>query len=85
MITGKTHQIRAHLASIKHPILGDNKYGDKEWNKTYRMQYDGLEYQQLHAYKITFPESLKCLPQLSGRTFVSPMPKVFEQICEDIL
>lgn len=85
LITGKTHQIRAHLASIKHPILGDNKYGDKEINKTYRMQYKGLEYQQLHAYKISFPKNLECLPQLSGRSFVSPLPKVFEQICEDLV
>lgn len=85
LITGKTHQIRAHLASVKHPILGDDKYGNPEKNRYYRRIYTGLEYQQLHAYQITFPKNMEILPQLSGRSIVSPLPKVFEQICEDIV
>lgn len=35
LITGKTHQIRAHLAGISHPVLGDFKYGDKVFNEKY--------------------------------------------------
>ena len=47
--TGKTHQIRAHLAHIGHPIIGDGKYGINQVNKQL-----GFKYQQLCHYKIEF-------------------------------
>jgi len=46
LVTGKTHQIRAHLASIGHPIIGDMKYGDGK----------GAKRQLLHAYRLTLPD-----------------------------
>ena len=47
--TGKTHQIRAHLAHIGHPIVGDGKYGNNEINKKL-----GYKTQQLCSYSLTF-------------------------------
>lgn len=47
--TGKTHQIRAHLAHIGHPILGDGKYGNNQVNKQF-----GYKTQQLQSYKLKF-------------------------------
>ena len=50
--TGRTHQIRVHLASQGHPIAGDDKYGDFEWNKA--LQKQGLKRMFLHAWRLQF-------------------------------
>ncbi|MBP5415486.1 MAG: RluA family pseudouridine synthase [Lachnospiraceae bacterium] len=62
LITGKSHQIRVHMSSIGHPLLGDNKYGDTDLNIKL-----GLKHQLLHAYKIVFPDDER-LNKLSKRT-----------------
>nr|WP_254067968.1 RluA family pseudouridine synthase [Acidovorax sp. SRB_14] len=50
--TGRTHQIRVHLASSGHPIAGDDKYGDFDLNK--RLQKSGLKRMFLHAWRLQF-------------------------------
>jgi 23S rRNA pseudouridine955/2504/2580 synthase len=52
LITGRTHQIRVHLAHLRHPVLGDDKYGDYELNKSLRKQ--GLKRMFLHAARLEF-------------------------------
>lgn len=65
LLTGRTHQIRAHLASIGHYIIGDNKYGDKQVNRKFKKNT-----QQLIAYKIKFnTESMDILKYLDGKVF----------------
>ncbi|MBR3133159.1 MAG: hypothetical protein IKG42_03705 [Clostridia bacterium] len=49
LITGRTHQIRAHLAYIGHPIIGDGKYGNNQINKKL-----GAKHQKLDSNKLTF-------------------------------
>lgn len=52
LLTGRTHQIRVHLAHLKHPVLGDDKYGDFELNK--RLRREGLKRMFLHAASLEF-------------------------------
>jgi 23S rRNA pseudouridine955/2504/2580 synthase len=52
LLTGRTHQIRVHLAHLKHPVLGDDKYGDFELNK--RLRKEGLKRMFLHAASLEF-------------------------------
>lgn len=54
LITGKSHQIRAHLASAGYPLLGDAKYGDPEANR--HLVKAGLGCQQLHSSELVIPE-----------------------------
>ena len=79
LITGRTHQIRAHLASCNHPIIGDYKYGNKKVNDRYKEKYK-LESQLLHAYRLELPQMEEPFLALSEKQFVAPIPKLFEKI-----
>ncbi len=81
LITGRTHQIRAHLASVNHPIIGDYKYGNRKQNDRYKQKY-GLESQLLHAYRLEMPE-LEDMPKISKQQFVAPVPKLFANIIKE--
>ena len=54
LITGKSHQIRAHLAHLGYPIIGDTKYGNKNTNEYFRKNYK-IKSQMLTAYEVIFP------------------------------
>ncbi|QZY53633.1 RluA family pseudouridine synthase [Crassaminicella profunda] len=83
IITGRTHQIRAHLASIGHPLVGDGKYGDMKINKNFKNQF-GLKHQFLHAYKIYFEQGIGNLGYLKGKSFYSNLPQKLEKIKIDL-
>lgn len=83
LITGKSHQIRAHLASIGHPILGDFKYGNTIINKYFKEKY-GLKHQLLHSYRTIFPQQIGILSDLSGEEFEAPLPDIFIKIRNDL-
>ena len=83
LITGKPHQIRAHLASISHPLVGDGKYGNAHINQLFH-QYFGLCWQLLHACRLEFPTLEGVLAPLSGRNLQSPTPEKYKLILEEM-
>ncbi len=85
IITGRTHQIRAHLAKAGYPVLGDVKYGSDRANRWASEQL-GLTTQILHAYKLEFE---KCkqdgqLRYLQGKIIQAQLPENFRSIKEKI-
>ncbi|MCR5539695.1 MAG: RluA family pseudouridine synthase [Ruminococcus sp.] len=66
LVTGRTHQIRAHLAHIGYPLLGDGKYGSNKINRAL-----GVKTQALCSYKLTFRFTTEsgCLEYLDGKSF----------------
>ncbi len=73
ILTGRTHQIRVHMQYIKHPLVGDKKYGNKasdELLKKYKMKN-----YLLHAKQITFKNIEGPLKYLENKTFVAPLHK----------
>ena len=83
LITGKTHQIRAHLASIEHALVGDTKYGMSDVNQHFQKKYK-LDNQLLHAYRLEFPRLGGCLEPISEMVFLAPLPKEFKSILKDL-
>ena len=83
LITGKTHQIRAHLSSIGHPIIGDEKYGDRKLNERMKKEF-GLGHQLLHSYEVHFNQMEEEFKHLSGRTITGEVPKLFLKIQEKL-
>ena len=79
LITGRTHQIRAHLSSIGHPIIGDEKYGNSRVNKAFRQKYK-LQAQLLHSYRMKFPVMEGTLKKLSGKQILATVPRKFSLI-----
>ncbi len=78
LITGKTHQIRAHLSSIGHPVLGDMKYGKDSENRFFKEAH-GVKCQLLHSYELIFKDVKGGLSYLNGRTFKAALPDIYKR------
>ncbi|NLY44374.1 MAG: RluA family pseudouridine synthase [Tissierella sp.] len=83
LITGRTHQIRGHLASLGFPIIGDRKYGNKSVNNEFREKYS-LDNQWLHGYKVEFHGLKNELEYLNGKSFESKPNKAYLAIEMDL-
>jgi len=73
--TGRSHQIRAHLAHIGHPVIGDRKYNPSS------VKEKRIRHQLLHSHIMVFPKD-KRLGGLSGKTITAPVPKTFDLFME---
>ena len=84
LVTGKPHQIRAHLASMGHPLIGDFKYGDQQTNRVLQERY-GLQHQLLHAFQVIFPESSNSAGiAVSGKSFTADCPELFKRLQSEL-
>ena len=83
LLTGRTHQIRVHMAYINHPVVGDSKYGDYELNKELESKYS-FKNQFLEAYQLDFNKLNNPLKYLSGRTFKISLNDEFLNLIDSI-
>ncbi len=81
LITGKSHQIRAHMASCGHPLLGDPKYGSDRY-RTFEQKHH-LKTQLLCSYRLVFPECEGSFSYLSGKEIVGVLPGYYTRLLED--
>lgn len=86
LVTGRSHQIRAHLASIGHPIIGDTKYAGRSAVRlnSYLNERYSLSTQLLHAYRLEFNDCAEGLEYLQGKKYTAPMPEAFVRILEGL-
>ena len=75
LITGRAHQIRAHLSSIGHSILGDPKYGDRKLSEKYKVKH-----QLLHACRLELDGFTGDFAKYNGKVITAKVPKAFDKI-----
>lgn len=77
LVTGRSHQIRAHLAHIGHPVIGDSKYAGRQFAAQGRWLEDNyaLSTQLLHARKLEITDAPEPLEHLDGKIFEAPLPE----------
>lgn len=78
LYTGRTHQIRVHSASQSHPVAGDEKYGDREFNK--RLRQYGLKRMFLHAWQLSLKHPLTDEPL----TFTAELPDTLKDVLKQL-
>lgn len=80
LLTGRSHQIRAHLSALGHPIVGDSKYGGVS-----KVSPSGrtVRYQLLHSYRLEFPKLPEPFAYLSGKAFEAPLPENFASVLKE--
>lgn len=83
LVTGRSHQLRAHLAHLGNPIIGDDKYGNKKLNSFFNNKY-ALNYQFLYAYKITFKNCSDKFAYMENKTIGESLPPIFKKIKNDV-
>ena len=83
LITGKSHQIRAHLKSIGNPIIGDAKYGDKDAYRIFNKRFH-LRHQLLHAWRLEFGESDGLPEKYHKMVLTAEIPKEFKMILKGL-
>ena len=83
LITGKTHQIRAQLQYMGYPVVGDQKYGDREAIIYFRQTYR-LRNQLLHCGEVEFTNVTGGLDYLTGRSFSAFKPDMYKKIEKDL-
>ena len=79
LLTGRTHQIRAHMSYIRHHVVGDIKYGDYKINNIFKKEFV-FENQFLHAYKIKFLDITGSLKYLKNKEFCVELPLELQEI-----
>ncbi|HEY5561234.1 MAG TPA: RluA family pseudouridine synthase [Clostridiaceae bacterium] len=82
LITGRSHQLRAHLSFLGNPIIGDKKYGEKKLNSFFENKYN-LSYQYLYAYRVEFKDCPPSLDYLENKVITEALPPIFKKIKRD--